>query len=77
MPENRLISARYVAAVLLFGFCAACADSNGGLRAACADDSLTAKPAACGGDLHRQLDDVTRATTQIQRVRQGGSAAGR
>ena len=72
----RLTSARATAAALLFGLCAACAQSNGSLREACSEDSLAVKPAACGGDLQEQVDDATRAVTDIQRLKLEGGGAG-
>lgn len=77
MLEQGRLGGKSALAGLLLLLCSACADQNGALREACAGDAPTPKPAACGGDLQRQIDDVTRATTDIQRVRQHGGHGGR
>lgn len=73
MLEPRRPAGNQVLVALLFWLCAACADQDGGLGQACADETLIPKPAACGDDLQRRMDDVTRATTDIQRIRQPGA----
>lgn len=70
MPGTRRSSGGRILGVLLFLLCAACAEQNGGLRGTCNDESLAVKPAACADDIQRRLDDATRATTDLQRIRQ-------
>ena len=77
MREPRRLAGKPALVALLFVLCAACADQNGGLSQACSDATLDPKPAACGDDLQQRMDDVTRATTDIQRIRQSGAGAGR
>ena len=77
MFQRGWIAGQRALVVLLFLLCAACAEQNGGLRQDCTDETLTPKPAACGDDLQQRMDDVTRATTDIQRIRRSGAGAGR